>query len=331
MQTSPMFHWGKNFSDKFDLSSYKKILDIGCRNGDISAYLAGKYPQIQFTAIDNINDEVEQATTLHQLPNLTFSTGNALSLGCMESIDAVVSFSCLHWIRDKGKFLQNIYKALKPEGKAFIQFFAVHGRPQNDRFFYQTAETTPWKNYFKKFVPNYSEITLAELSRLLHNSGFIVHSLNFSRYETIFEHPDELRQWLATWVSHLQRVPTHKRGHFLEECLKKYLNFHHYTAHDKFPYHEYLLEIVCEKPLIPPISSDAAFRQYGDIIFTQKETIVLKYYLQGKSAKEISHLTTVSAKTIEFHLEKIREKLCVHRRSEIYQTAIKHGFINLIF
>lgn len=38
MWHSPLFDWGKNFSDKFDLSDCKNILDVGCRKGDLSAF-----------------------------------------------------------------------------------------------------------------------------------------------------------------------------------------------------------------------------------------------------------------------------------------------------
>ena len=331
MLNSPIFYWGKSFIDKFDLGNYKTILEIGCRNGNLTSYLATKYHRQQFIAIDNIADEIVQAKMYYSLPNLTFETVDALSLDCTGNFDAVMSFSCLHWIQNKVKVLQNIYQALKPGGKAFLQFFASHGRIRNDRFFYQIAQTSKWKNYFRNFYPEYSEITLAELSQLLQRTGFIVHRTEFICHETQFEHPDSLHQWLNTWASHIKRVPKSKQDFFTHEFLEQYLTFHHYARHDPFPYYEYLLEVICEKPLVSQIFPEGNTRQYGSILFTNKEINVLKYYLQGKSAKEISLLTSVSAKTIEFHIAKIKEKLNCHRRSEIVQSALTHGFIDLMF
>ena len=37
---------------------------------------------------------------------------------------------------DKYQVLKNLYQALKPGGKAYLQFFVLHGRPKNDRFIY---------------------------------------------------------------------------------------------------------------------------------------------------------------------------------------------------
>ena len=330
MLNSPVFYWGKSFVDKINLNHYKKILEIGCRSGELSAYLAKQYKRQKFTAIDNIEDNITQAKTLHSLSNLTFETVDALSLPYTENFDAVVSFSCLHWIGNKAKILKNIYQSLKPGGKTFIQFFALHGRPKNDRFFYQLARHSKWKSYFKQFTPNYSEITLAEVTGLLQSFGFIIHHLEFSRHETIFDHSSQLHRWLSTWVSHLQRVPKRKQDFFLDESIHQYLSYYQHTGEDKFPYYEYLLEVICEKPLVPAVFADTNHQQYGSILFTQKEINVLKYYLKGMSAKEISFLIPVSAKTIEFHLDKIKAKLNCHRRSEVYQSAITHGFINLI-
>ena len=215
MLNSPVFYWGKNFADKINLSLYKKILDIGCRQGELSAYLAKQYQQQKIVAIDNIEDNITQAKNSYSLSNLTFETIDALSLPYIENFDAVISFSCLHWIANKTKILRNIYQSLKPGGKAFIQFFALHGRLKNDRFFYQLARHSKWKNYFKQFTPNYSEITLAEAIGLLQNVGFIIHHLGFSCHETIFNHSNQLHQWLSSWVSHLQRIPKRKQDFFI--------------------------------------------------------------------------------------------------------------------
>ena len=325
--STPVFHWGTQFAHKFDLSPFKTLLDVGCRQGNITAYLGKHYPQQQFTAIDNIESEIEQAKS-HRLANVTFAAQDVLYLDCTNQFDAVVSFSCLHWIHQKAKVLQEIYTALKPGGKAFLQFFASHGRPKNDRFLYQTASASKWKPYFKHFKPTYSENTLTQLSALLQNTGFMIHRMEIDRYETPFEHPDALHQWFNTWASHLRYIPKTKQDHFLADTVSAYLNTHHYSDQITFPYYEYLLEIICEKP-----SSlyDEKSYSYANAMFTPHEIQVLKHFLHGKTAKEIGHALSISAKTSEFHLANIKIKLNCHKRSEIYQAAINYGFIDWLF
>lgn len=159
MLSSPVVDWGKGFLNKIDLSAYHNVLDIGCRQGHMSAHLAKKYKNSQFTAIDNLESETSIAKNNFSSSNLTFETVDALQLDCTSKFDAIISLSCLHWIQNKNQVLQNIFQSLKPGGKIFLQFFALHGRLKNDRFFYQTAQKTKWQTYFKKFIPEYSEIT----------------------------------------------------------------------------------------------------------------------------------------------------------------------------
>jgi trans-aconitate methyltransferase/DNA-binding CsgD family transcriptional regulator len=329
MQDSPVIQWGKNFSNKFDLKDHKKILDIGCRQGYLSAYLAKRYLQQHFIAIDNLQEEIEHAKQYH-LTNLSFERKDALSLDCADYFDAVISFSCLHWIKNKSKVLQNIYQSLKPAGKAYLQFFASHGRPKNDRFLYQTASSHQWKHYFKRFTPDYTETSLTEFSSLLQSEGFIIHRMEIVKYQTVFDHPELLHHWFKSWASHKKRIPLRKQDHFLQETVQSYLDFHNHSPQKAFPFYEYLLEVICEKPSLP-LTSPTPIYQYGHIHFTSREAYVLKHYLQGKTAKEIASLSLISAKAIEFHIGNVKEKLNCYRRSEIYQAALSQGFINLIF
>jgi len=329
MIITPVFQWGENFANKFDLDGYKTILDLGCRQGNISAHLAQKYKKAKFIAIDNIATEIQQAKNQYQLPNLTFETADALQLGCTEIYDAIVSFSCLHWIQSKEQVLKSIYQALKPGGKAFLQFFALHGRLKNDRIFYKTSRASKWKSYFRHFTPGYAEITASEFCTLLQNQGFVIHRLEFNNYKTDFANSDSLQYWFKSWVSHTRFLPNKKRDHFLNEAVQLYLSAHQYSAILPFPYHEYLLEVICEKPLL--LDDIESKYQFANIQLTGHEASVLKYFLLGKTSKEIAILKTVSSKTVEFHLAKIKEKLNCQRRSEIYQAAYQYGFIKLVY
>lgn len=327
MSTFPLTTWGTSFANKFDLSHCQDVLEIGCRKGLMSAYLADKYKQTNFLAIDNIHSEIEVASQ-HPLSNLNFKIDDALSLKFNKEFDAIVSFSCLHWINDKGSALTSMFNALKPNGKAYIQFFAMHGRPKNDRFFDQIAYQDSWYHYFKQYAPDLYEINISAFSALLSRIGFKIHRFEFSRYEDTFDHQDDLSQFLASWSTHKKFIPKAQQELFFQETMKTYLDFNGYNKNKSIPYFEYVLEVICEKP---GLDDQKTMYSYSELNFSLKEALVLKHYLLGKSAKEISQLTTTSAKTVEFHIASIKEKLNCRRRSEIYEAAIKYGFINLMY
>lgn len=90
MQQTPVYQWGKNFIKKIDFRDANAILDVGCRKGDLSAYLANCYKQKKLVAIDNIESEIEHAK-VHKHPNLSFNTVDALHLDYSNTFDAVIS------------------------------------------------------------------------------------------------------------------------------------------------------------------------------------------------------------------------------------------------
>ncbi len=59
------------------LGDGKIVCEIGCGNGDVVAFLAERYPQLQFVGVDF---SIKNAENKHKLSNLTFSKGYAFEL-----------------------------------------------------------------------------------------------------------------------------------------------------------------------------------------------------------------------------------------------------------
>ena len=132
MKTHPVQTWGTTFLKQHDLSPTKSVLEVGYRDPYLSHFLTTTIPGIRMTTDqDNLTD--------HE--------------GCF---DAGISCSHLHWVTHFPQTIRDIYAALKPGGKAYLQslsamdglnlsrarrslFFAHHGRLKNDRFLYHTA------------------------------------------------------------------------------------------------------------------------------------------------------------------------------------------------
>lgn len=324
IQSSHVFEWGKLFTQQIDLSFSQTILDVGCRQGELTACLAKCYPKQQFLAIDNLETQIQKAKQ-NQAANLHFQTQNALSLPYVAEFDAIISFNCLLWIENKQQVFHNIFAALRPSGKAYLQFFVRHHYPKNDRFVYQVAQLPKWQTYFQHYQPHYYEISLHECCRLLASSGLAITHLQMKKYPYRITTPQQLLALYESWSSHLYYLPQQRHEQFLNEVIAAYYQAHQIEEDDAFDYHEYLIELVCEKPeqsgaIDPKVSQ-----------LTTREAQVLKQYLCGKSAKEISCLLHLSAKTIEYHLAKIKEKLHCHHRSDIFQMAISQGLIKLMF
>jgi DNA-binding NarL/FixJ family response regulator len=61
----------------------------------------------------------------------------------------------------------------------------------------------------------------------------------------------------------------------------------------------------------------------GDLTPRQRE--VLQLLAEGRVRKEIAQILGVSLKTVEFHKQKISEKLGIHTNAELTAYAIRHG------
>ena len=65
------------------------------------------------------------------------------------------------------------------------------------------------------------------------------------------------------------------------------------------------------------------------VTLTDREREILKWIKYGKSNTEISEITALSIKTIEYHVGKILKKLGASNRTTAVVIAIKHKLLSL--
>lgn len=68
---------------------------------------------------------------------------------------------------------------------------------------------------------------------------------------------------------------------------------------------------------------------YPNIDLGRQETLTLFYLLRGKSSKEIGDILSLSARTIDAYIEKIKFKTNTKSRLELVAKCIHEGFINI--
>jgi DNA-binding NarL/FixJ family response regulator len=66
----------------------------------------------------------------------------------------------------------------------------------------------------------------------------------------------------------------------------------------------------------------------ADILrLSTREREVLQLIAEGRVAKEISHILTISIKTVAFHRENLKRKLGLHTTAELTKHAIQQGLV----
>ena len=122
--SSAQFGWAMDIISGLKLDGGERVLDIGCGDGKVTARLASLVPDGEAVGIDLSRDMIAHARERHSRENhsnLLFEVRDALQLDYREEFDLVVSFACLHWIRDHSTVLKGILRALKPGGLLLCQ------------------------------------------------------------------------------------------------------------------------------------------------------------------------------------------------------------------
>lgn len=96
----------------------KRILDLGCGNGVLTAKLASMGAEV--VGMDRSEEMLKLAREQH--PELWFSCQDASVFSFDEPFDAVFSNAVFHWIPDQDGLIQSIVRALKPGGRLVCEF-----------------------------------------------------------------------------------------------------------------------------------------------------------------------------------------------------------------
>jgi DNA-binding CsgD family transcriptional regulator len=69
---------------------------------------------------------------------------------------------------------------------------------------------------------------------------------------------------------------------------------------------------------------------YDDLDLSKRQAECFYFTLKGKSTKEIARILSISARTVQGHIEEVKLKLSVRTRSELFDFAFEHGLTQII-
>jgi SAM-dependent methyltransferase len=134
------FHHGKFLIGPLALKAGEHVLDVGTGTGRLAEFVDGLVgPQGRVIGIDPLESRIDIAR-LRQSSTLTFETGRAEDLSRFGDgqFDAVYFNSVFHWITDKDRALQEVYRVLKPGGRLGLNV-QDPSRPHESRLFVRAA------------------------------------------------------------------------------------------------------------------------------------------------------------------------------------------------
>lgn len=217
-----LFQWGWAMESlkKFPLNKNDKVLDVGCGDGKITAFIASQVHEGVVVGLDISEKMLFHATKNFLSDNLIFLHGDAKAIPFKQQFDKVVSFCTLNWVPEQKQALQCLKDSLKAGGFLLL---VVHGKlPGNlGGFTEEMVRSEKWAPYFPNFKSNRVNYTPEEYLSLLNEVGIQIQS--FEASETIITYQDKsalisLVRPLMTFIDHL---PPELQEEFIEEFVTK--------------------------------------------------------------------------------------------------------------
>lgn len=208
--------------EKISIPKIASILDVGCGDGKITAFLAKKLLQSQVLGIDQSAEMIAFAQKKFQLPNLKFVLKNAIDIQCIHKFNLIFSSFAIQWIRNKELFFKKIFNALEIDGLGV--FTIPLGIPYALENSIQKIISSPkWSFYFTSFSPSWDFFSEEKYRAILALYKFDVLLFNKIEQREYFISRHDLEQYILPWFSYLKVIPVDLRSSFFDEIISDFL------------------------------------------------------------------------------------------------------------
>ncbi|HEY1489256.1 MAG TPA: class I SAM-dependent methyltransferase [Micromonosporaceae bacterium] len=189
----------------------ESVLDVGCGDGYVTRLIASRVPGGSVLGVDPSPRMIEAARTVEdRLTNVAFQVGDVTTMTFGPDFDLVVSFNALHWVADQEIAYRNIAAALKPDGRAIVQFVCHGSRPSIERVTMEVTRDSRWAPAFADFAQPFVHIDPDDLTALVGSAGLDVTRQSVIDRAWDFGSREQIAQWCTVgssgWTSRLPAV-----------------------------------------------------------------------------------------------------------------------------
>jgi trans-aconitate 2-methyltransferase len=208
------------------LDGDERVLDLGCGDGKVTLEIARRLPRGSVMGVDASHAMIAFAARTFPAathPNLAFRVADAAQLPFADHFDLIVSFNCLHWVRDQAAALRGIRAALVSSGRTHLRLVPRGPRRSLEDVIEDTRRSPPWAPYFSDYCLPYLHLTPDAYRALAEDSGFRVERLDVQQEEWDFGSREAFVHFgEATFVEWTRLLPPDRHGAFINEVLDRY-------------------------------------------------------------------------------------------------------------
>jgi trans-aconitate 2-methyltransferase len=188
--------WGKRLIAELEFKGDERILDLGCGDGALTAELAKLVPDGFVLGIDASESMIETAWKYNAGANVRFELLDINAIDFESEFDLVFSNATLHWVKEHGKLLKNVYKTLKDRGTARFQFAGDGNCSNLIRILRETMAAKEYASYFSSFDWPWFMPGVDEYKALLDEVAFVEKKVWSENADKHFESAEAITKWI---------------------------------------------------------------------------------------------------------------------------------------
>ncbi|MGH9722836.1 MAG: class I SAM-dependent methyltransferase [Bryobacteraceae bacterium] len=224
--SSWQLEWATALIEQLHLRGDERILDIGCGDGKVTARLAAQAPQGGVVGVDSSTEMIAYAKSAVSAVNLRLQTGDATALDFEDEFEVVVSFACLHWVRNHRAVLGGIHRALRRGGRILMQFGGKGNCEALLATVNEMAVEETWAA-LRGVVCPWTFFGADEYRGLLEGAGLKARRVELAPKDMRFEGTTGLGSWVrTTWHPYVQAFRAERVDAFLDELAARYAAVH---------------------------------------------------------------------------------------------------------
>ncbi|MSP29593.1 MAG: methyltransferase domain-containing protein [Acetobacteraceae bacterium] len=128
------------------LTAPRRIVDLGCGPGNVTAILKQRFPGAAVTGLDSSAAMLEKARLA--APDCHFVQGDFLTWGPEEPPDLIYSNAALHWVDQHATLFPRLLSLLAPSGVLAVQMPAMHKAPLRTLPYFMGPKG-PWAKHLR--------------------------------------------------------------------------------------------------------------------------------------------------------------------------------------
>lgn len=114
---------------RIDADSPRRVVDLGCGAGNVTALLAARWPGAAVTGVDPSEAMLARARADH--PTLAFTAADAGGWSADPPVDVLYSNAALHWLGDHDALFPRLFAQVAPGGWLAVQMPRNFGAPSH--------------------------------------------------------------------------------------------------------------------------------------------------------------------------------------------------------